>query len=242
LTDSGQPYYEACRRLLDELSEAERDAAGEYRDPRGELIITAPIVFGRMHLTPIVAEFLKAYPEVDVRLLLVDRIVNLIEEQVDLAVRISELSDSSMIAVRVGTIQNVVCASPTYLALRGTPRHPNEIARHDCIARTTLAAPDVWPFRIGKAIKMISVGPRLAVTTAEAAIEAAIAGAGLTRAFCYQTVKAENADLLTTVLREYEPDPLPLSLVYASARMLPLKLRAFVDYAVPRLKQRLQQS
>jgi DNA-binding transcriptional LysR family regulator len=242
LTGGGQPFYEACRRLLDELGEAERAAAGEYRDPRGELIITAPIVFGRMHLTPVVVEFLKAYPEVGVRLLLVDRIVNLIEEQVDLAVRISELPDSSMVAVRVGTIRNVVCASPAYLARRGTPRHPGEIAGHDCVTRTDLAALDAWPFRIGKAIKTIPVHPRLAVTTAEAAIEAAIAGAGLTRVFCYQVAEAEKEGQLATVLRDYEPNPFPLSLVYAGTRMLPLKVRAFVGYAVPRLKQRLQQN
>lgn len=241
LTGGGQPYYETCRRLLDELSEAERAAAGEYRAPRGELIITAPIVFGRMHLTPVVVEFLKAYPEVGVRLMLVDRIVNLTEEQVDLAVRISELPDSSMVAVRVGTIRNVICASPGYLALRGTPRHPGEIAGHDCVTRTTLTIPDAWPFRVGKAMKTIPVRPRLAVTTAEAAIEAAIAGAGLTRVFCYQIAKAEKEGQLTTVLREFEPDPFPLSFAYASSRLLPLKLRAFVDYAVPRLKQRLQQ-
>ena len=241
LTDSGQAYYEACRRVLDDLGEAERVASGEYRAPRGELVITAPIVFGRLHLTPILVEFLRAYPEVDVRLLLEDRVIDLIDERVDLAVRISELPDSSMVAVRVGTIRNVVCASPAYLAERGTPREPGELAGHDCITRTALALPDAWPFRIGKNVKAIPVRRRFAVTTAEAAIEAAMAGAGLTRVLCYQIAKAERDGQLVTVLRDYEPDPVPLSLVYASTRMVPLKLRAFLDYAVPRLKQRLQQ-
>ena len=241
LTDSGQAYYEACRRVLDDLGEAERVASGEYRAPRGELVITAPIVFGRLHLTPIVVEFLKAYPEVEVRLLLDDRVVDLIDERVDLAVRISELPDSSMVAVRVGTIRNVVCASPAYLAERGTPRAPSELAGHDCVTRTTLALSDAWPFRFGKTIKVIPIRRRFAVTKAEAAIEAAIAGAGLTRVLCYQVAKAEREGQIVTVLHDFEPDPVPLSLVYASTRMVPLKLRAFLDYAVPRLKQRLQQ-
>ena len=241
LTESGQSYYESCRRLLEELGEAERAASGEYRAPRGELVITAPIVFGRMHLTPVVVEFLKAYPEVNVQLQLVDRIVNLIEEQVDVAIRISELPDSSLVAVRVGTIRRVVCASPAYLAEHGTPGHPSELTNYDCITRTNLAAPDAWPFRVGKVIKPFPVRKRLATTTAEASIAAAIAGAGLCRVLCYQIVGKEKEGHLVTILSDFEPDPFPISLVYGNTRKLPLKLRAFLDYAVPRLKQRLRQ-
>lgn len=240
LTDSGRQFFETARRLLEELQEAERAASGEYQAPRGELIITAPIVFGRLHLTPIAVEFLKAYPEVEVRLLLSDQIADLIDEHIDLAVRISKLPDSSMIAVRAGTIRTVVCASPGYLAKCGTPRHPRDLAAHDCITRTSLPAPDAWPFRIGKSITDFAVRRRLAVTTAEAAIDASIADAGLTRVLCYQIVEAEKAGKLVKVLCDYEPEPVPLSLVYAGARLMPLKLRAFIDYAVPRLKQRLQ--
>ncbi|MFA6114139.1 MAG: LysR family transcriptional regulator [Sphingomonas sp.] len=239
LTESGQSYYPECRRLLDELAEAERAASGEYRAPRGELVITAPIVFGRMHLLPIVVDFLRAYPEVEISLRLTDEIVHLGDEQVDLAVRISRLPDSSMVATKIADIRHVVCASPTYLAERGTPLHPGDLASHDCVSGKLLATPDTWPFRIGKAIRSFPIRRRLAATTAEAVIEAAIAGAGLTRALCYQVVEAEKQGRLVTVLRAFEPEPTPLSLVHSSARLVPLKLRAFLDFAVPRLKQRL---
>ncbi|HWA49816.1 MAG TPA: LysR family transcriptional regulator [Dongiaceae bacterium] len=241
LTQSGQAYYESSRRLLDDLGEAERAASGEYQAPRGELIITAPIVFGRLHVVPVVVQFLKEYPEVDVRLLLDDQIVNLMDEQADLAVRISELPDSSMVATRIATIRPVICASPAYLSTHGTPRHPEELAGHDCIMRTRLPAPDSWPFRIDGAVKMIQVRRRLVATTAEASIEAAMAGAGLAKVFCYQIAEAERQGRLVSILRDFEPEPLPLSLVYAATRLVPLKLRAFLDFAVPRLKRRVQQ-
>ncbi len=241
LTQSGQAFYESSRRLLDDLGEAERAASGEYRAPRGELIITAPIVFGRLHVVPVVVQFLKEYPEVDVRLLLDDQIVNLMDEQADLAVRISELPDSSMVATRIATIRPVICASPAYLSAHGTPRHPEELAGHDCIMRSRLPVPDAWPFQIGGSVKMFPVRRRLVATTAEASIEAAMAGAGLAKVFCYQIAEAERQGRLVAILREFEPEPLPLSLVYAATRLVPLKLRAFLDFAVPRLKQRLQQ-
>ncbi len=240
LTDTGQQYYETCRRLLDEMSEAERIASGEFSKPRGELIITVPIVFGRLHLTPVVVEFLKAYPEVSVRLLLTDQIVDLTETHADLAVRISKLPDSSMVAVPVSTIGFVVCASPAYLAKHGTPKHPSELDEHDCITRATLPTADAWPFRIGKGIKEFPVRRRLSVTTAEAAIEAARLGSGLIRVLRYQIAEAEKHGKLVAVLRDFEPDPLPLSLVYPNASLIPLKLRAFLDFAVPRLKARLK--
>jgi DNA-binding transcriptional LysR family regulator len=240
LTDSGQQFFETARRLLDELEEAERAASGEYKAPRGELVITAPIVFGRLHLTPIVVEFLKAYPEVSVRLLLSDQITDLLDEHIDLAVRISALPDSSLVAVRVGTIRTVVCASPTYLAKYGTPRHPSDLAAHDCVTRAELSRPNAWLFRIGRSIKHFPVRRRLMVTTAEAAIDAAIADAGLTRVLCYQIVEAERDGDLVKVLCDYEPEPVPVSLVYPGSRLIPLKLRSFIDFAAPRLKQRLQ--
>ncbi|MFA5966772.1 MAG: LysR family transcriptional regulator [Sphingomonas sp.] len=239
LTETGQFYYAECRRLLDALAEAERAASGEYRAPRGELVITAPIVFGRMHLVPIVVDFLRAYPEVAISLRLTDEIVNLGDEQVDLAVRISRLPDSSMVATRIADIRHVVCASPAYLAERGTPVHPADLASHDCVSGKLLSTPDAWPFRIGKAIRPFPIRRQLAATTAEAVIEAALAGAGLARALHYQVAEAEKEGRLLTALRAFEPDPTPLSLVHSSARLVPLKLRAFLDYAVPQLKQRL---
>jgi DNA-binding transcriptional LysR family regulator len=240
LTDSGRQFYEACRRILDDLGEAERAASGEYSAPKGELILTTPIVFGRLHLVPIVAEFLKAYAEVDVQMLLVDRVVDLFDEHIDVALRIGELPDSSMIAVRIGSIGRVVCASPAYLAARGTPAHPNELASHDAVTFSGLSSAKEWPFRIGTSTEMFAVRSRFTVTTAEAALDAAIAGAGVTRLLSYQAAAAVLDGRLVIVLRDHEVDPSPVSLVYPSGRLVPLKLRAFLDFAVPRLKTRLQ--
>jgi DNA-binding transcriptional LysR family regulator len=240
LTDSGRQFYEACRRILDDLGEAERAASGEYSAPKGELILTTPIVFGRLHLVPIVTEFLKAYEAVDVQMLLVDRVVDLFDEHIDVALRIGELPDSSMIAVRIGSVGRVVCASPAYLAVRGTPAHPNELASHDAVTFSGLSSAKEWPFRIGTSTEMFAVRSRFTVTTAEAALDAAIAGAGITRVLSYQAADAVLDGRLVIALRDFEVDPSPVSLVYPSGRLVPLKLRAFLDFAVPRLKTRLQ--
>jgi DNA-binding transcriptional LysR family regulator len=240
LTDSGRQFFEACRRILDDLGEAERAASGEYSAPKGELILTTPIVFGRLHLVPIVADFLKAYGEVDVQMRLVDRVVDLLDEHIDVALRIGELPDSSMIAVRIGSVGRVVCASPAYLAAHGAPAHPNELGSHYAVTFAGLSSAKEWPFRIGSSTEMFAVRSRFTVTTAEAALDAAIAGAGITRVLSYQAAAAVLDGRLVIVLRDYEVDPSPVSLVYPSGRLVPLKLRAFLDFVVPRLKTRLQ--
>jgi DNA-binding transcriptional LysR family regulator len=240
LTDAGRAYLEACKRILEDVSESERAASGEYRAPKGELIITAPIVFGRLHVLQVAMEFLKAYPDVQVRCVLTDRIVNLLEDHIDLAVRIGELPDSSLIATRIGTIRRVVCGSPTYFAERGTPRSINDLARHDCITFEGFSSPDVWIFATGKSTASVSVRSRLVVNTAEAAIDAAIAGLGITRVLSYQAAESVKASRLALVLDEFEQASSPVSLVYTGQRLLPLKLRTFLDFAAPRLKARLQ--
>ncbi|MBZ9859390.1 LysR family transcriptional regulator [Mesorhizobium sp. CA12] len=242
LTDAGQSYLAACRRILDEVSEAERDAAGEYSSPTGELVITAPVVFGRLHVLPVIAGFLAVYPRVDVRLTLSDRITQLVEEHIDLALRIGELPDSAMVAIRVGSIRRVVCASPAYLALHGTPTTPQDLAGHDCVTFEGLAAPVAWSFGTGKTETTIPVRSRLQVNTAEAAIDAAIAGLGLTKVLSYQADAAVRAGALRLVLQPFEPPPWPVSLVHAGQGRLPVKLRAFLDFAAPRLKERLARS
>jgi DNA-binding transcriptional LysR family regulator len=240
LTESGEQFFAACRRILDDLGEAERAASGEYEAPRGELVITAPIVFGRLHVLPIVAAFLKTCPQVTVRLLLADRVVSLIEEQVDLAVRIGRLPDSSMVATRIGSIGYVTCASPKYLADRGTPSHPKELAGHDCITFMGIAAAaKEWSFKVARKDIVVPVQSRLVVTTAEAAIDAAVAGIGITRVLSYQVADAVKKRRLTLVLRDFEPEPYPASLIYPSGRHIAAKLRAFLDFAVPRLRARL---
>ena len=239
LTEAGRSYIAACKRILDDIREAERAAAGEYSAPRGELIITAPIVFGRLHVLPVVLEFLKTYPEIDVRLTLADRIVNLQEDHVDLAVRIGELPDSSLVAMRVGSIGRVVCGSPAYFAERGTPKGPDELRKHDCITFNGLTSPEAWIFPSGKGNISVAVHSRLIVNTAEAAIDAAITGLGITRVLSYQVADALRTGALLLALREFEPPPVPVSLVHAGQGRLALKLRAILDFAAPRLKARL---
>ncbi|MDX8513224.1 LysR family transcriptional regulator [Mesorhizobium captivum] len=242
LTDAGRSYLAACRRILDEVSEAERAAAGEYLSPTGELVVTAPVVFGRLHVLPVVTAFLAAYPDVDIRLTLSDRITQLVEEHIDLAVRIGELPDSAMVATRVGSIRRIVCASPAYLAEHGVPLEPRDLAAHSCVTFESLAAPATWSFGTGKSETAVPVRSRLQVNTAEAAIDAAVAGLGLTKVLSYQADAAVRAGTLRVVLEPFEPPPWPVSLVHAGQGLLPVKLRAFLDFAAPRLKERLARS
>jgi DNA-binding transcriptional LysR family regulator len=239
LTDVGASFVAAAKRILADLSEAERAAAGEYATPTGELVVTAPMGLGRIHLVPVLAEFLHAYPDIAVRLVLGDRIVSLAEDHVDVALRVSELPDSRLMALRVATTDRIVCASPGYLAARGTPRTPEELAEHDCIVFADPQAPEVWRFQRDKAEVAVAVRARLFVSNNEAAIDAAQAGVGLTRAFAYHASAALADGTLATVLDAYRPPARPISFVYAAGRFLPIKLRAFLDFATPRLKARL---
>jgi DNA-binding transcriptional LysR family regulator len=238
LTDSGLSYVGALKRILGDLSEADRAAAGEYTKPTGELTVTSPVGLGRLHLVPILAEFLRAYPDVDIRLVLADRILGLPEDHVDVALRIGELPDSRLIALRLGTIRRVVCASPAYLEARGTPRAPEDIAGHDFIVYEGFLGPDVWKFVRDGAEVAITVQPRLIVSNLDAACDAARAGIGLARAFSHYVGAAIERGTLTTVLDEFQL-PTPVSFVYTAGRFLPIKLRAFLDFATPRLKARL---
>jgi len=242
LTDAGRSYVAACQRILEDVQEAERAATGEYSAPRGQLTVTAPIVLGRLHVLPVVSEFLAAYPEIDIRMVLADRVVNLFEEQFDLAVRIGDLPDSSLITTRVGAIRRVICASPAYLSARSTPENPNDLSHHDCVTFEGLMAPEAWTFTVGKTVMSVPIRSRLVVNTAEAAIDAAIAGLGLTRVLSYQVATALEVGRLAVVLEEFEPSPSPVSLVYGGGRLLPLKLRAFIDFAAPRLKAMFKES
>jgi len=239
LTDSGRDYVAACRRILEQVSEAERAAAGEYSVPRGDLTLSAPIVFGRLHLLPIVTGFLEAYPEIDVRLVLADRAVNLIEEHVDGALRIGALADSSMSALKVGEIRRVICGSPAYLKAHGRPRSPADLGGHPCITFEGLQSPTAWLFPAKKGEMAVSIHSRLVVNTAEAAVDAAVAGLGLTRVLSDQAAAARAAKKIEFVLEAFEPPAMPVHLVHAGGRLLPLKLRAFLDFAAPRLRATL---
>ena len=239
LTDSGLSYVAALKRILADLSEADRAAAGEYATPTGELIVTAPTELGRLHIIPILAEFLRAYPDIDVRLLLVERIVSLPEDHVDLALRVGVLPDSRLITLRVGTIRRVVCASPAYLEARGTPKAPEDLAGHDFIVYEGFLGPDVWKFVRDGTDLAVMVQPRLVVSNVHVGCDAARAGIGLTRALSYQVKASLEEGTLTTVLDEFQPEALPVNFVYAAGRFMPIKLCAFLDFAAPRLKARL---
>jgi DNA-binding transcriptional LysR family regulator len=236
LTEAGQAYVEDCRRILEAVTEAERGASGQYNAPQGELSITAPIVFGRLHVVPVVTEFLRAYARVDARLLLIDRPLNLIEDRLDLAVRVGPLPDSRLVGSKVGQIRRVVCASPGYLEERGTPKTPQDLLKHACVTFAGLADAGSWTFRDHETVRVRS---RLITSTAEAAIDATLAGIGVTCALSYQIAESVKAGRLVVVLRKFEPAPLPVSLLYVHESRITAKLRAFVDFAAPLLRARL---
>lgn len=234
LTEAGTAYVAACRRILEQVVEAERTAAGEFSAPKGLLTLTSPIVFGRLHLLPVIADFLKTYPDVDVRLEQSDRLVSLQEEQIDAAIRIGRLPDSSLRARRVGEVRWVVCASPAYLATRGRPERAEDLAHHDCITFENLMSADRWRFGDGRGDRQIRIRSRMIVNTAEAAIGAAEAGLGITRVLSYQVADAVAARRLEIVLQTEEPQAWPVNILYGGS-LVPEKLRAFIDFAGPRL-------
>ena len=240
LTAAGQTFFAACERLLGDLKDAEDALLGEYRTPTGELTVTAPAGVGRLHLQPVALDFLAAYPQINLRLMLVDRVVDLVEEHVDIALRISELADSTMIARPLGSVRMVVTAAPGYLKRHGLPTHPSQLTGHDCIAWSTLGPLDTWWFRGDHADQTFPIRTRFATTSADSAIAAAESGLGLAQTTCYQAERQVRAGGLVIVLRDFECAPTPVNLVYATNRLVPLKLRAFIEFAVPRLSARLR--
>jgi DNA-binding transcriptional LysR family regulator len=241
LTDAGILYVPAARRILEEINETERQAAGEYNAPRGELFITGPMLFGRLHVLPIVTEFLMTYPAINVRLALSDRNLHLLDDHVDVAVRIGSLPDSGQIATRIGTMRTVVCASPGFLRAHQTPKVPRDLSALPAVGFGFLATAANWSFRSLETAtaQEIPISPRLTVSTAEAAVWAAVQGMGVTRVLHYQCAEAVAQGDLRIVLNDYEPAPLPVHVIHAEGRMLPQKTRTFLDFAIPRLRQRL---
>lgn len=242
LTDAGVAYVAAARRILEDVDNAEREAAGEYMTPRGELTITAPVMFGRLHVLPVVAAFLAAYPEINVRLSLTDRNVDIVEDHIDMAVRISRLPDSTMVATQIGSMRTVVCASPALLERHGVPAEPDALRDLPCIAVDAPILSSSWRFRErGKSTALeVRVIPRLSVSGTEAAAAAAVHGVGIARLLYYQVADALGRGELRLVLEDYEPEPQPIHLVHASRGQMPLKMRCFLDFAVPRLREALQ--
>lgn len=237
LTPAGRSYVASARAILEQLSEVERAAAGEYTEPKGALVVTAPIMFGRLHALPVVNGFLAAYPDVMVQLMLTDRVAHFLDDQVDVALRIGPLPDSNLTATRVGTVRRVVCATPDYLSANGTPGTPEELARHKVISFEDVTAPSSWSFESNGTELNVSFRSRLSVNTIDAAIEAGLAGAGIIRTLSYQVVDHVRSGRLKVILDSFEPAPRPVHLVYDKQNRLPLKVRAFVDFVVPRLRE-----
>jgi len=241
LTDAGVGFVDAARRILEQVDDAERDAAGEYTTPKGQLVITAPVHFGRQYVLPVATDFLALYPDIRVRLVLVDRNIDLVDAHVDMAVRIGRLPDSTMVATEVGRMRTVVCASPNLLDGRGTPRVPDDLSRFPAITVDTPMFSTAWRFRTGTDDETVdvSVRHRLQVTTTEAAAQAAVAGVGVVRLLQYQVADALASGALRIVLDAFEPHPVPVHLLHASRGQMPVKMRRFIDFAVSRLRERL---
>ncbi|MEI8144108.1 MAG: LysR family transcriptional regulator [Alphaproteobacteria bacterium] len=239
LTEAGRAYVDAARRIVEEVNEAERTVSGEYLTPKGDLAITAPIEFGRLHVLPTITDFLASHPDITARMMLTDRLVDLPGDHIDVALRIGSLPDSSLIATKLGTIRRIVVASPSYLAAHGDPPGTDDLGGHACVTFNGMASPPWWPTADSREGTATTLHCRLVVNSAQAAIEAAIAGVGMTCVLSYQAATAIRAGTLTEVLTGVDPTPIPVNLVHRGGRILPLKLRAFLDYATPRLRARL---
>ncbi|WP_374302039.1 LysR family transcriptional regulator [Ferrovibrio sp.] len=232
LTEAGERFLADARRILSDLEEAEASAAGLHGAPRGQLSITASLMFGRRHVAPVVLDFLDHYPDVSARLLLLDRVTNLIEEGFDVAVRIAHLQDSSLSAVRVGHVRPVVVASPDYLARHGAPQKPQDVMDHACLLFAPPIVAEGWHFRD----EVIEPPSRFFVNSAEAVIAAAVAGRGITRVLSYMVAPELQAGKLKVLLAEYERPPIPVHLLHAEGRRANAKLRAFIDFAAEGLR------
>jgi len=237
LTEAGQRYLDQGRRALAEFADLENAAATEGAEPAGLLTVTAPEMFGRMHVLPVVQDFMRDYPQTDVSLLLLNRVVSYVDEGIDVGLRIGVLPDSSLRAIRLGAVRRVLCAAPSYLAAAGVPKRPEDLPRFETIVISGgRPQPDRWSFGRAPDETVVQVRPRLAISTAQGALDAAVAGGGLVRAMSYQTAPLEAAGRLTRLMLEHEPAPVPVQLVYPAGRHMPLKTRLFLDRAASALK------
>lgn len=229
LTDEGREYYERCKRVLAQVEEADTSMSARRSEPHGRLRITAPATYGRMHVAPIVNAFIAKYPQVEVELLLLDRVVDLVEEGLDAAVRIGELPDSTHVARALGETRRVVCAAPAYLRRAGTPKTPADLHAHRCIVFSGLAAANEWSF--GAKRQRVAVRPVLRTNQVDAALDACIRGLGCGQFLSYQVDAALREGTLKRLLKEYEPPALPIHIVYPHARPSS-NVRAFIELAL----------
>jgi len=236
VTDVGERYAQDCRRLLADLADADKSAAGTHGAPRGHLTITAPALFGARFVSPIVIDYLQRYPEVSASCLFLDRVVNMMDEGVDVAVRIGELPDSSMQAIRVGRVRRVICAAPHYLAKHGTPRKPDDLSRHSIVSASSVSSASEWHLAKDTVPRAVKVHARLTTTTNDSAVAIAVSGFGLTRLLSYQVADQLRDGTLVTVLDELEPAALPVHVVHREGRHATRRVRAFLDMAIDQLR------
>jgi len=235
LTEAGAQYFADCQRLLADLSEAEAIAAGAYGKPTGTLTVTTSAMFGTMFVLPLMTEYLDLYPDVIGRGLFVDRVVSMVDEGIDVAIRIGHLPDSGLTATRVGQVRRVICGSPIYFEKHGVPISPSDLSRHRIIASTSAWTSLEWRFGVQKK-STVRVNPRLFCSTNEAAISAAASGWGLTRVLSYQIAPQLEAGELRTILSDYEEEALPIHVVHPEGRHASAKVRSFIDFAVGKLR------
>lgn len=243
LTDAGLTYIETARRIIDQVNEAERAVAGEFTVPRGDLVITAPIQFGQLYVLPIVTDFLALFPEINIRLLLLDQNIQLVNYHVDMAVRIGKLADSALISTSIGAMRTVICASPRLLAVHGMPTTIADLQSMPCVTFDGPGPLSGWNLTDPrtKTPVAVPVTTRLSVTTVEAAVRGAMLHAGVTRLLHYQVAGAVKAGALKIVLEQFEPVPAPVSVVHAAQGQMPLKMRRFMDFSIPKLRRALRE-
>jgi DNA-binding transcriptional LysR family regulator len=236
VTDAGARFAEDCRRILADIEEAETVATGTHAAPRGTLTLTAPVLFGHLYVTPILVRYLQQYPEVDAQCLFLDRVVNVVEEGIDVAVRIGELPDSSLQAVRVGRVRRVLVAAPSYLKSQGVPLRPEDLAQHTVVSASGVTPVSEWRFNDAGKPLLQRMQPRMRTTTNDSAIAAAVAGLGVTRLLSYQVAAYVRSGALQVLMEDFESAPLPVHVVHHEGRRATQKVRAFIDLAVDTLR------
>jgi DNA-binding transcriptional LysR family regulator len=237
LSEAGQRYLDDCRRILAELTEAEEAAAGSFSIPWGHLTVTAPVLFGELFVAPILGEYLDQFAQVSINALLVDRVVNMTDEGVDVAVRIGHLQENGQQAIKVGEVRRVVCAAPAYLERHGRPLHPGQLREAKIVTSSSSQLVSEWQFREGSQPLSVAVEPRLVVTANNAAINLARLGWGVTRVLSYQVASDVRAGALEIILQDFEPPALPIQVVFQNSARVPAKINTFVDFLVSRLGQ-----
>lgn len=237
LTDEGAQYLEHCRTILSAVHDTEATFASRQAEPQGRLKLTASVLFGRRYVAPIVNDFVRRYPEISADMLFVDRIVNVIEEGMDVAFRIAHLGDSSLVAIPVGQVRRVVCASPQYLRRHGIPRTPEDIRTHRCVTHVGLSPRNEWHFRVGRRNATIPITSVISCNEIDSSLSACVSGHGLGMFLSYQTAPYRKANKLSYVLEEFETEPLPVQVIYPRSRLLTTKVRVFVDECVKKLRQ-----